>query len=322
MQLGLSSASPDERAILGRFIGPAGFAAALLAVGLPAQEGSGAVASQLLSSIDWQEDAVDFGGLSGLALYDQGTRLVAVGDGGFLYQGRLMRDANGRLTGAKLEGTARFLDNFGKPADSFSSDAEAIRLDRDGSILVAFESYARVARFRLPDMMPQPLQHWDRFRSLWGNSGMESLALSSSGRILTIVESPSDDGSYRTLDHLGGEKWGDGPSLASDGMFSATDADYGPDGRLYVLERDFSALWGYRTRISAYAPEGSGFGPPDVVLLTEPGTWGDFEGMDVWADPKGRLIATLIADDNFLPLSPTTIAEFDLGVKTGQSGNP
>lgn len=297
-----------------------GLAALTFAVVGSAGGGTGDAQQALLGSVTWANGAPDFGGLSGLAITDEGTGFFAVSDAGLLLQARLIRDAMGAPTKVELLAASRFLDNFGRPADGFQSDAEAIRIDADGSLLVSFEGYARVARFRPPDMMPAPLHEWDRFQALWGNEGMEALALGAEGRLLTVVEAPQTDGAYQTLEYRGGRRWDDGPPLPSDGLFSATDADFGPDGRLYLLERNFSVLLGYQTRISAYAVNGEGFAPPRILLLTDAGTWGDFEGMDIWTDPQGRTIATLIADNNFLPLSPTTIAEFDLTGKTGQSG--
>ena len=279
---------------------------------------SGVDAPRLLGKISWADDSPEFGGFSGLALYDGGRAFYAVSDGGILVQADLGRDAGGQIDAVHLTDASRFKDNFGRPAIGFQSDAEAVRLAPDGSLLVSFEGYARVARFHLPDMMPVPLHEWDRFRSLWGNAGMEALAVGADGRIIAILEDGVDS-RYRTLAYGGGTRWVDGPPLSSDGAFSATDADFGPDGQLYLLERSFSVLWGYQTRISTYAPDGAGFGLPRVVLLTAAGDWGDFEGMDVWTDAQGRTVATLIADDNFLPLSPTTIAEFDLTEKTGHS---
>lgn len=275
----------------------------------------------LLGSITWVDGSPEFGGISGLSLGDDGRTFFAVSDAGLLLQARLERDADGVLTAVNLLAASRFKDNFGRPAEGFQSDAEAIRAAADGSLLVAFEGYARVARFTPPDMMPAPLHEWDRFRDLWGNQGMEALAIDDAGQTLTILEEPQPDGAYRALAYGGGKGWSEGAILPSDGQFSATDADFGPDGRLYVLERSFSVLWGYQSRISAYVRDGGTFAPPQVLLLTGQGEWGDFEGMDVWTNPQGRTVATLVADNNFLTLSPTTIAEFDLSARTGLSGD-
>jgi hypothetical protein len=259
---------------------------------------------------EWTDVGMGFGGMSGLDMIDQGKDFWAISDRGYLFRADLARDAAGHIKSVSLAGKYQFHDSFGRPVTGFQSDTEAVRQDADGSILVAFEGLARVARFHPPDMTPKMLHIWDRFRSIWGNQGLESLAIDSSGQILAILERPVVGKVYRTLVYQGGDDWQDGPQLPSDGRFMATDADYGPDGRLYVLERRFSILWGYTTRISAYRPIAGGYSRPERILQTNAGEYADFEGLSLWKDTQGRTIATLISDNNFLPFTPTTIAEF------------
>ena len=269
--------------------------------------------SHRLHTVDWLEHESDFGGMSGIEITGGGKSFLAVSDGGVLFAASLTRNAAGDILSVKTESHSRFLDNNGNPALGFHSDAEALRVAPDGRLIVAFEGYARVASFSPPDMTPTPLQDWDRFRDLWGNNGMEAICLSPSGQIMAILERLSpDNGNYRTLVRSGDKTWSDGPDLTTDGAFQATDADYGPDGRLYVLERDFSLIWGYATRLSAYLVTSDGFSDPEVRLQTSPGDFGNFEGLDVWIDAAGRTRATLITDNNFMPLSSTTIAEIVL----------
>jgi hypothetical protein len=264
--------------------------------------------------IEWHGDGTGFGGMSGLDMVDHGQGFLTISDHGYLFRADLKRDSNGHISTIDSPTKYQFQDSFGRPVSGFQSDTEAVRQEADGSILVAFEGLARVARFHPPDMSPQTLHIWDRFRAIWGNQGMEALAIDAKGHIMTVLERPVVGKVYRTLSYLGGDDWKDGPKLISDGRFMATDADFGPDGRLYVLERRFSFIWGYSTRISAYSAMGygpdAGFTPPEIILQTNPGAYSDFEGLSLWQDAKGRIIATLISDNNFLPFSPTTIAEF------------
>lgn len=265
-----------------------------------------------VSQVNWHEDVAHFGGLSGLALKPDGKAFWAVSDDGYLAQGVLDRDAAGQLSGVHLLHYTQLMYDKTRPATGFQRDSEGLRLAPDGSLFISFEGYARIQQFLPPKYLPKSLHAWDRFKAIWNNQGMEALALRRDGSLLAVLEMPGADGAYKTFFHKPKGAFADGPPLATDGRFDATDADFGPDGRLYLLERSFSYLWGYQTRISVYAPDAAGFGPPQVAMLTKLGTYGDFEGMDVWKNAKGEMIATLISDNNFLPLTDTTIAEFRL----------
>lgn len=263
----------------------------------------------------WTADIPDFGGFSGLALADGGTRLFAVSDAGYLVEAQITRDGHGRIADVTDVVARRFLQNHGQEVNAFQGDAEAIRIDLQGRLVVAFESYTRFARFTPPDMRPQPLNDWDRFADLWSNEAAEGLAVDADGGLIAVLEVPGGQegaAAYRTLVYQGGRQWADGPGLPTDGAFQATDADFGPDGRLYVLERNLSLATGYKTRISAYAQTATGFGPPVAMLQTDRGQYGNFEGMDIWQPAGGDLTATLLSDNNFLPDAATTILEVRL----------
>lgn len=281
-----------------------------MALGLALLLAGPVAAVEPLSLIDWTDPDADFGGLSGLNLTGDGQGLLAVSDRGRLIRARIERDTDGRMLSVTLDASLPLLDNRGRLATGFQGDAEALRLAQDGSLLIAFESYARVARFHLPDLRPTALNYWDRFRDIWGNTGMESLALSAEGGIMTVLETPGDSGNYRTFAYGGGLEWHRGPELPSDGAYDAVDADFGPDGQFYLLERSYVFGLGFRTRLSRYHRQGEGFAAPQVVLESARGQFGNFEGLDVWRDAQGRLRAAMISDNNFSIFRKTELAEF------------
>lgn len=259
----------------------------------------------------WRGDHPDFGGFSGLAMAADGSNLMAVSDTGTLWLATVRRNAGGRIETIVTEWHGRFLDNSGNPVDDFKSDAEALAVAPDGTVYVGFEGYARVAAFHPPDMMPEPQHDWDRFRDLWGNNGIEALALRPEGGLLAILEDPSAAGEFSTF--RGDRRdWRSGPVLPAAGGYAASDATFGPDGRLYVLERRFAFSAGYATRIRRFAYSGGHFGAGETLLSTPPGMLDNMEGISLWQVPDGQTVISLISDDNFLPIQNTLVVEYDL----------
>lgn len=260
----------------------------------------------------WAEPGADFGGFSALAVTDTGAGLLALSDHGMLFRAAVARDAAGNITGVETIWQGRLKDNRGRPVAGFTEDAEAMALAPDGSIVVGFEGYARIARFHPPDLMPEPLSAWDRFRDLWGNEGIESLVICPDHTLMAILETAGPDGVHATLIGGTGGDWRAGPAISTDGGFAAADAAFGPDGRLWLLERRFGYLSGFSTRVRRLAPVGGGFGAAETMLLTAPGALDNMEGISLWSDPSGRQMVTLIADDNFRALQQTLIVDYEL----------
>ncbi len=288
-----------------RWLAPAALA---LACGLTAP----ATAAELKQRgvYHWSEDSDTFGGFSGLAVLPDGVGLWTVSDAGWLLRAKIARDAAGRVEGITTEWQGRFIDNHGKPVEGFTADAEALAAAPDGTLYVGFESYARVAAFHPPDMVPEPQHRWDRFRPLWGNEGIEALALRPEGGLLAVIETPRAD-ALRTL-FGDGRVWRDGPPLPANGGYAAADATFGPDGRFYLLERRFAFTAGYATRIRRFDYRDGHFGPGETLLETRPGTLDNMEGISLWRDAGGRTVVSLISDDNFLPIQNTLLVEYDL----------
>lgn len=263
----------------------------------------------------WAGSGADFGGFSALAVTDAGAGLWALGDRGVLFRAGVARDGAGRITAIETFSQLHLKDNHGKPVSGFTADAEAMALAPDGSITVGFEGYVRIARFRPPDPMPEPLSTWDRFRDLWGNEAIEALAFSPTGSLLAILEVAGPDGTYATLTGAGdGDMlWRPGPPVpAGTGGFAAVDAAFDGVGRLYLLERRHSYLSGFATRVRRIAFSAGRFGTAETLLLTAPGALDNMEGISLWADPDGQPMVTLIADDNFRMLQKTLIIDYEV----------
>ncbi len=259
----------------------------------------------------WREDRDGFGGYSGLAMTADGAGFLTISDAGEMVRARVLRDAGGRIAAVETEWHAQLHDNAGKPVAGFTADAEALSVGPDGTVYVSYESYTRITSVSIPGMMPETLHRWDFFRDLWGNAGFEALAALPDGRLIAILETPEDDGGFRTFIGRKGD-WRAGPTLPASDGFDAADAVIGPDGKLWLLERKLASAFGFATRIRRFAFDGVVFGPPETLLETPPGTLDNMEGISLWTDADGKTVVSLISDDNFLIVQKTILVEYEL----------
>ena len=284
----------------------------LLALVLAAPAAVGGAPRLVLDSrVVWTHADPAFGGFSGIEVLEGGEQFVAIGDRGSWAEGRLQRDG-GRLTGVETAdfGPLRGID--GAPLEDLDADAEGLAVDADGGFYVSFEAFHRIRRYDPMGGSATRVPSHPAFKRLQVNSGLEALAVDANGALYAI---PERSGAwerpfpvYRLVD---GE-WSSGLSLTRTGTFLVSGADFGPDGRLYVLERDFSWMGGFSTRIRRFELGPDGFDAGETLLETGGGSTDNFEGISVWADAEGQTRITLIADDNFFPLQSTAIAEYRL----------
>lgn len=262
-----------------------------------------------LSRVEWQGDHEWFGGFSGLVVAPDGMSFITVSDRGWITGGQFARDAAGQMTGVTAGPMHRLRGKTGRPLSPYLSDAEDLVRAADGSLFVAFEGWTRVSRYATP---LSPAVHLPRpryFSDMDMNKALESVTIAPDGALYAIPEWPVD-GVY-PLYRFDGAGWTAPFALPARGTFLPVSADFGPDGRLYLLERDALIPVGFATRLRRF-DWGPG-GPSGGVVLAQTGfgVWDNVESVSVWRGPAG-LVATLLSDDNFLPVQRTEFIEIAL----------
>lgn len=263
-----------------------------------------------LSQFEWPSDDPRLGGLSALELSDDGTGVTILSDQGAWAQGVIARDAAGLITGVTL---GRFEPLKGKtnaPLAKGRDDSEGLAIAPDGTGFVSFEGVARVLRYPHMGGLAENLPSPPEFAQLQTNSALEALAIGPDGTLYAMPERSGDLARpfpiYRYRDGV----WDHDLALPRSGDFLPTAADFGPDGKLYVLEREFQGLMGFATRLTRYDVTAMGAG--EVMFQTPTGFHDNLEGVAIWRDTQGHLRATMIADNNFLPFLSSGLVEYQL----------
>ena len=263
-----------------------------------------------LGSYPWVHDDARFGGLSAIEMSADGGHVTALTDRGMLIRAEVRREPAGQIAKIMTEPLIPLGLPAADQAKSLTYDSEGLALAPDGSVFVSTELDTRVIRFDPDGQAPVVLPAPPEFRAMARNAGLEALAIDRDGALYTMPEvTDRQDGAYPVFRYRNGH-W-DRPFLigGTEG-FLPVGADFGPDGRLYVLERQFRGLGGFASRISRIVPQGPGIAADEVLIETAPGAFGNLEGLSVWRDAGGSLRLTLVADDNFLFFLGTEVVEF------------
>ena len=93
--------------------------------------------------------------------------------------------------------------------------------------------------------------------------------------------------------------------------FESSGADFGPDGRLYLLEREFTGF-AFRSRVRRFTLSNDSVTQEETLLETPHHTHGNLEGLSVWRDAGGALRLTMISDDNFKSFLRSEFVEYRL----------
>lgn len=260
----------------------------------------------------WQVPEPGIGGLSGLKLAPDGNDFIAIGDRGIVVTGRLERD-QGHISGALVTEVAPLRGTTGQPLSGHAADAEGLERAPDGTLFVSFERDHRVVSYAAPGAPGRPLPRHTGFARLVSNNGMEALAMDASGVLWAIAESSGDWTQPFPVFRFAGGGWTQPFGLPRRGPYLAVGAEFGPDGRLYLLERDFAGvLRGVSSRVRAFSLGAEGPLAEEEILITPHGQFDNLEAITLWQEPGGALRLTLLSDDNFNALQRTEFVEFRL----------
>jgi hypothetical protein len=263
--------------------------------------------AEWLGSITWRSDDPLMGGMSAIDLAADGVGFVALSDRGAITTGQLERAASGKLTGVNANPLTKLLGKGQAPLPKARADSEGLALAQDGSFYVSFEGAARVLHYSSPDAEPTNLPRPEAFKRYARNASLEALAIASGGSLYTLPEDVQGD---FPLWHFADGAWAQDVFIERQGEFLPVAADFGPDGWLYILERNFQGISGFASRVRRFDPAIGGSG--DTVMQSRLGQHDNLEGLAVWQDSDGFIRLTMIADDNFRFFQSTEIAEYRL----------
>jgi len=249
-----------------------------------------------------------FGGFSSIDFAPDGT-FYASSDRGSILHGRLLR-TGAALTGAEVLTFAPLRDQKGAPLPRYYTDAEGIAVDGAGGVYVSFEGRHRVTAYPDPFGASAPFDQPAAFADLQLNSSLEALAIDDEGSLYTLPERSGELTRPFPVWRYRNGTWDQPFSLRRDGDFLAVGADFGPDGKLYLLER-FNVLITFASRVRRFTIQDGQVTNEETVLETSLGTHGDLEGIAVSQD-GAKIRLTLIADDNFKPFLANEIVEYVL----------
>ncbi len=281
---------------------------AVLLAGKTGGAGQG-LAADYISSFTWNHIGRGFGGFSGLELSADGTSFTAITDRGNIVQGTLFREG-GRIVGVKSGPLRPLRNSDGGPLGRFQIDSEGLAIGPDGQIYVSFEAKHRVWRYRSATSRAETLPSDPNFERMQNNSSLEALAIDDAGALYTLPERSGRLTVPYPVYRFENGTWTQPFSIPRRDGYLPVGADFGPDGRFYLLEREFTGILGFRSRVRSFRLTRTAAAEEMLVLQTFTGTHDNLEGISVWRDRQGDLRLTMISDDNFRPFQVTEFVEY------------
>ncbi len=266
---------------------------------------------ELVGSRTWKERVDGFGGFSSIEVSGNGSSFLVTSDKGLFGEGVFVR-SGGRIVGIDNARFRTILGTEGEPLVSYRTDAEGLAVLNARDIYVSFEGQHVIRKFGALDGPSEVLKMPPSFRRLQANSSLEALAVDEDGVLYTIPErSGRLDRPFPVWRNKGG-RWDSRLSIPRRDGFLVVGADFGPDGRLYILERSFNGVSAFATRVRSFVVGGGQLQDEKVLLTTTSGTHDNLEGISVWKNDAGNIRVTMISDDNFRFFQKTEFVEYRL----------
>ncbi|GAA3859482.1 esterase-like activity of phytase family protein [Celeribacter arenosi] len=271
---------------------------------------TGAVAqdASYLGRYKWSSDDPQHGGFSGLELSADGMDFVTVTDSGSVASGSVTRGENGVISGIAVSDLRFLKGRRSEVLPKFWEDAEGLAIAPDGTIYVSFEGRHRVWSYADLDGFAEDTAGYRDFRELQVNSGLEALAVDGDGVVYAVPERSGEMERPFPVYRYRDGAWDIAFRLRRDGEYLPVGLDFGPDGRLYLLERWFRGI-GFSSRVRRFDLGPKGLTDEVTLIETGLGSHDNLEGIAVWEDDQGIRI-TMISDDNFKPFQITEFVEY------------
>lgn len=268
-------------------------------------------ATNFMDAFAWESDDPGHGGFSGVEFSNDGLSFTTISDRAGWTRGTITRDAQGRITAIQADPVLPLLDTNGKQLYYPRADSEGLAIGPGGGFFISFEGIAVARIMAFSDLakpgrdMPRPPE----FAAMRDNASLEALAVDQDGTLFTLPETPRGDVPLPIFRYKAGV-WDQPATVSRDKDFDAVGADFGPDGRFYLLERGFHGLFGFSSRVRSFAVTDGAFSQERVELQTAPGTHDNLEGITVWQAQNGDIRMTMMSDDNFFWAQRTELVEY------------
>jgi len=273
---------------------------------------------EFLGGLHLTSEHPDFGGFSG-AVFAPGGDLILVNDAGSYLRARLIH-TGGRLAGIESPELAPLMPGEPTKARGDTEDIALDPADPSRGVVVRERQANAMLSFTLRDGVPadfQPVTVGAENRLLRSNSGLESVDYAppsspAAGRIIAIAERPPRDSELIPGWIAGVGGFG----IVRRDAFDVSSARFLPDGDLLILERRFSPARGIGMRLRRI--QGAALAVDarlDGDVLIDAGLTSqidNMEGLAVSQDASGRVILTVVSDDNYNAFQRTLILQFAL----------